>query len=94
MLKQHAELIAKKEQERKIDVSRLTTYPEYYVLKEELEKMVGTLEKIDTLDFESKMSVEVQALAHKLAKEKILRLLSDLGAYTIKSGDTFDKTYA
>jgi len=56
--------------------------------------MIGTLEKIDTLDFDAKTSVEVQALAHKLAKEKILRLLSDLGAYTVKSGDTFDKTYA
>jgi predicted GNAT family N-acyltransferase len=93
MLKQHAELIAKKEQERRIDIGRLTSYPEYYVLKEELEKMVATLEKIDTLDFESKLSIEAQAFGHKLAKEKILRFLSDMGAYAIKSQDTTDKSY-
>lgn len=93
MIKEHAELISHKAQERKIDLSRLTTYPEYYTLKEELEKMIATLEKIDTLDFESKVSVETQAMANKLAKEKITRFLADVGAYTIKAGNPSDNTY-
>jgi hypothetical protein len=93
MLKQHAELIAKKEQERRIDIGRLTSYPEYYVLKEELEKMVATMNTIDNIDEESKIEVAVQVRGNKIAKEKILRFLSDMGAYAIKSQDTTDKSY-
>jgi hypothetical protein len=93
MLKQHAELIAKKEQERRIDIGRLVSYPEYYVLKEELEKMVATINTIDSIDEESKIEVAVQVRGNKIAKEKILRFLSDMGAYAIKSQDTTDKSY-
>lgn len=94
MIKEHAELIAKKEKERKIDLSRLTTYPEYYVLKEELEKMIATLNNNDCINLESKVDVSAQVLGNRLAKEKILRFLSDVGAYSIKAEDTIDRTYS
>jgi len=94
MIKEHAELLSKKTQERRIDIGRLTTYPEYYALKEELEKMIATLNTIDNIDLESEIGVDVQVKANLLAKEKITRLLSDLGAYSIKSQDIVDKTYS
>lgn len=94
MIKEHAELIAKKEKERKIDLSRVTSYPEYYTLREELEKMIATLNNNDCIDLESKVDVSAQVLANRLAKEKITRFLSDVGAYTAKAQDTTDRSYS
>ena len=94
MIKEHAELLAKKERERKVDLSRMTSYPEYYTLKEELEKMLATLNNNDCIDLESKVDVSAQVLANRLAKEKITRFLADVGAYTVKASDTVDRTYS
>lgn len=93
MTKEHAELIAKKERERKIDLSRMTSYPEYYTLKLEFEKMLATLNNNDCIDLESKVDVAAQVLANRLAVEKITLLLADVGAYTIKASDSVDRSY-
>ena len=84
MTKQEAELRAKIENERRIDIGRLIAYPEYYALKEEIEKCVNKLKSIDNLDFESKVSIEVQVQAAKLAKDTFIQLLANLQAYAYK----------
>lgn len=93
MTKEHAELIAKKEQERRVDIANLTSHPEYYVFVEEIEKIIDSLDKISELDFESNSSVEVQALANKLARNKILKFLADMKAYSNNTKYTIDKSY-
>lgn len=91
MIKEHAELIAKKVQERRIDLSRMLSYPEYHVFKEELDKWVEKLDSIDNIDF-SKDNVDIQARSNKLAKESIVRFLQDMNMYEAKKA-TVDNTY-
>lgn len=91
MIKEHAELIAKKKQERKIDLGRMITYPEYQVFKEELDKWIERLDSIDTIDF-SKDNVDIQARSNKAAKDSIVRFLQDMNMYEIKK-PTIDSTY-
>ena len=94
MTKEHAKLIEKNANERKLDLSRLISYPEYYILKEELEKMIDQMNKIDNIDLESKVDVSSQVIGNRLARDKVVRFLSDMGVYSVKSQDTVDKTYA
>lgn len=91
MTKEHAELLAKKTQERKIDLSRMISYPEYHVFKEELDKWVERLDSIDNIDF-TKDNVDVQARSNKLAKESIVRFLQEMSMYEIKKC-VIDNTY-
>lgn len=91
MTKEHAELIAKKTQERKIDLSRMLTYPEYHIFEEELNRWVSKLDSIDNIDF-SLNNVDVQARSNKLAKESIVFFLQDMKMYEIKKG-VIDNTY-
>jgi len=69
MQKQIVEAVALKKKERAIDISRLTTYPEYYAFKEEVESVIKKLESIENIDLESKIGIEVQLLANLQAKK-------------------------
>lgn len=93
MQKQIVEAVALKKKERAIDISRLTTYPEYYAFKEEVESVIKKLESIESIDLESKIGIEVQLLANLQAKKAFVGLLSTLGAYSNKS-QVVDKTYS
>lgn len=91
MTKEQAALLSKKTQERKIDLGRMITYPEYQVFKEELDKWIERLDSIDTIDF-SKDNVDIQARSNKAAKDSIVRFLQDMNMYEIKK-PTIDSTY-
>lgn len=91
MTKEQAALLSKKTQERKIDLGRMITYPEYQVFKEELDKWIERLDSIDTIDF-SKDNVDIQARSNKVAKDSIVRFLQDMNMYEIKK-PTIDSTY-
>ena len=93
MTKEQAALLAKKQNERRIDLGRLTSYPEYYALKEEMEKLIAELDTIDSVDLESKVPLDVQVKAHKFAKEKIKNFLSTMNVYQVKGIDTKENTY-
>ena len=84
MTQEQAQVAEKLANIRKIDIKNLISYPEYYTLKEEIEKAVMRLKDIDNLDFESNVSIEVQAQAARLAKKTFLQLLADLQAYAYK----------
>jgi len=91
MNKEIVEEILKQNRERGIDTRKLTSYPEYYVLKEVLEKTISALDKISNIDLESKVSVDVQVLANLQAKEKLSNLFAELGVYT--KSKQLDKSY-
>ena len=93
MQKQIVEAVALKTKEKAIDISRLTTYPEYYAFKEEVESVIKKLESIENIDLESKIGIEAQLLANLQAKKAFIGLLSTLGAYSNKTQVT-DKTYS
>jgi hypothetical protein len=84
MTQEQAQVAEKLANIRRIDIKNLISYPEYYTLKEEIEKCVMRLKDIDNLDFESNVSIEVQAQAAILAKKTFLQLLADLQAYAYK----------
>lgn len=93
MTREEAALMEKVSQERKIDLSRMTSYPEYYVLKEELEKMIEAMDSNEELDFESKIPVEVQAVAYRFARKYVSKFLQDMGVYSKRASDSKDGTY-
>jgi hypothetical protein len=93
MTREEAALIEKVQNERKIDLSRLTSYPEYYVLREELDKMLKAMDSNKELDFESKIPIEIQAVAYRFATKHVEKFLVDMGVYSKKAFDSREATY-
>lgn len=91
MTKQEAELFAQKANERKVDLNRLASYPEYYALKEEIEKMIAKLDTIDSINLESPVAVDVQVVANKHSKKALIGFLQSMGVYSERK--IVDSTY-
>lgn len=91
MTKQESEILSRKANERLIDLKRLTSYPEYYALKEEIEKMIKRLDTIDSIDVSLETPVDVQVVAHKQAKKSLITFLNSMGVYSEKK--VVDSTY-
>lgn len=94
MTKQEAELLAKKANERIIDLKRITSYPEYYALKEEIEKMIKRLDTNDSIEASESsdhMMVLATLIGNKKAKKELVTFLNSMGVYSEKK--IVDSTY-
>lgn len=93
MTKEEAAVLTKIQNEKRVDLGRLTSYPEYYALKQELENLIKELGTIDSINIESKIPLDVQVKAHLYAKEMVSNFLSNMNVYQKGREDIKEGTY-
>lgn len=71
------------------DLKELTKYPEFYALKQELEKFCDSMDNISDLEGEIKLE---EICGRRFASKKVRNLLSDLGLIE-RNKPIISKTY-
>ena len=77
------------------DLKKLTTYPEYYILKQELIKFCDSMDNISDIKLNdlSRVPIEAEIVGRRFASDKVKALLVNLGLLEEDTPKRRDRTF-